>query len=180
MLLRELTKEEQDFAAENHNIVYAFLRARNLCHDDYYDVVIFGYLQAVRKYLSRDDLRQRYAFSTVAWRKMQNSLTEHFKKQSRRSRKAVTVSWETAIIGNGTFAAAEIVTGQNSLMEQLDMEFLWDEISSLLTKPQTEALRMQADGYSTHEIAALQRSPLCEVEELLDSAQETVRELCLV
>ena len=91
MLLRELTKEEQNFAEENHDIVYAFLRSENLCHDDYYDVVIFGYLQAVQKYLLRDDLRQRYAFSTIARRQMQNSLTDHFRKQSRPSRKAVTV-----------------------------------------------------------------------------------------
>ena len=50
MELRPFTKEEQQFAEENHDLVYAFLNEKKLSEDEYYDVVVFGYLQAVQFY----------------------------------------------------------------------------------------------------------------------------------
>ena len=47
-----LTDEQKDFAAENHGLVYAFLNAHDLDENEFYDVVIFGYLRAVRRYLT--------------------------------------------------------------------------------------------------------------------------------
>ena len=43
-----LTKEQQDFAAEHHGLVYKFLNDNHLPEDEFYDVVIFGYLKAVQ------------------------------------------------------------------------------------------------------------------------------------
>lgn len=40
-----LTKEQQDFAAEHHGLVYKFLNDNHLPEDEFYDVVIFGYLR---------------------------------------------------------------------------------------------------------------------------------------
>ena len=64
-----LTKEQQDFAAEHHGLVYKFLNDNHLPEDEFYDVVIFGYLKAVQDYFSREMLRQ-YSFSTIAWKIM--------------------------------------------------------------------------------------------------------------
>ena len=49
-----LTKEQQDFAAEHHGLVYKFLNDNHLPEDEFYDVVIFGYLKAVQDYFSRE------------------------------------------------------------------------------------------------------------------------------
>ena len=38
-----LTKEQQEFAAEQHGLVYKFLNDNHLPDDEFYDVVIFGY-----------------------------------------------------------------------------------------------------------------------------------------
>lgn len=43
-----LTKEQQEFAAEHHGLVYKFLNDNHLPEDEFYDVVIFPYLKAVR------------------------------------------------------------------------------------------------------------------------------------
>jgi hypothetical protein len=71
-----LTKRESDYAAEHHDLIYAFLRKNRYSIDDYYDVVVFGYLRAVRSYLGRDELR-RYAFSTIAFSAMRSSMGNH-------------------------------------------------------------------------------------------------------
>lgn len=45
--LRPMTQEEREFAEQRHDLVIDFLRYRHLPMDDFYDVVIFGYLSAV-------------------------------------------------------------------------------------------------------------------------------------
>ena len=45
-----LNEEQRRFATENHNLVYAFLNEKGLSEDEYYDVVIFGYLYAVNDF----------------------------------------------------------------------------------------------------------------------------------
>ena len=48
-MMKPLTAEEQHLAAENHDLVFAFLKEKELPIDVYYDVVIFGYLKAVQE-----------------------------------------------------------------------------------------------------------------------------------
>ena len=48
-----LTEAESEFAAEHHSVIYGYLRKAGLPEDDFYDVVVFGYLRAVRKYLRK-------------------------------------------------------------------------------------------------------------------------------
>lgn len=45
----ELTDEERTFAEKHHKLVFSLLRDKALQYDDWYDVVIFGYLLAVQK-----------------------------------------------------------------------------------------------------------------------------------
>ena len=62
-----LTKEQQEFAAEHHGLVYRFLNDNHLPEDEFYDVVIFPYLKAVRDYCDNTSA-QEYSFSTIAIR----------------------------------------------------------------------------------------------------------------
>lgn len=64
-----LTKEQQTFATAHHSLVYKFLNENRLPEDEFYDVVIFGYLKAVRDYFS-DLTAQQFTFSTIANRRM--------------------------------------------------------------------------------------------------------------
>ncbi len=65
----KLTAEESTFAAEHHDVLCSYLRIHGLPADDFYDIAVFGYLRAVRKYLARPELRQ-YKFTTIAYRAM--------------------------------------------------------------------------------------------------------------
>lgn len=60
-----LTPEQRLFAAEHHSLVYKFLKENHLSSDEFYDVVIFGYLRAVSRYFNEPELQQ-YSFTTIA------------------------------------------------------------------------------------------------------------------
>lgn len=64
-----LTSEESAFAEKHHDVLLRYLHFHKLPVDEFYDIAVFGYLRAVRKYLARPELRQ-YKFSTIARRAM--------------------------------------------------------------------------------------------------------------
>lgn len=78
-----LTDEQRQFAAENHNLIYKYLWDRRLEIDDYYDIAVFGYLRAVKRYLTEPWLR-RYQFSTVAWHAMRQNIASFHRAEERR------------------------------------------------------------------------------------------------
>ena len=45
----KLTEEKAAFAAENHGLVYSFLKEHGLPEDEYYDTVVFAFLNCVIK-----------------------------------------------------------------------------------------------------------------------------------
>ena len=65
-----LDLDESAFAEKYHHLIYAFLGKHKLPADEFYDIAVFGYLRAVRKYLARPELREQYKFSTIAYRAM--------------------------------------------------------------------------------------------------------------
>ena len=64
-----LTDTERLFAEERHALIYKFLNTNGLPEDEFYDVVAFGYLRAVRRY-HREKKLQKYSFNTIAWQAM--------------------------------------------------------------------------------------------------------------
>ena len=71
--LHELTHLQRQFAEEHQDTVFRFLSHKNLSVEDYYDIVIFGYLQAVQEYdedVSRPCLWRcrRRGGGSVRWR----------------------------------------------------------------------------------------------------------------
>ena len=87
---RPLTEEEREFAGlpKNHNLIYAFLKERQLNKEDYYDLACLGYLKAVKLYLTDDkEHLQQYAFSTIAFTKMGVEVSNYWKGESTQKRK---------------------------------------------------------------------------------------------
>ena len=60
-----LNDTKRIFADKNHNLVYKFLHEKNLPASEYYDIVIFGYLRAVQRYLTDPNLAG-YSFDETA------------------------------------------------------------------------------------------------------------------
>lgn len=80
---RPLTKEEQAFAEENHELMYKYMKAYKLDLEEWYDVLIIPYLQAVKKYFSCLDLR-KYKFEKICFRTLDSARKNHWIKAERR------------------------------------------------------------------------------------------------
>ena len=70
--LRPMTKEEREFAEQHHDMVIDYLRYKRLPMDDFYDIVIFGYLSAVQQYFRNPPAGVE--FKAMAFRAMKDSI----------------------------------------------------------------------------------------------------------
>ena len=87
--LHPMTQEERDFAEQRHDLVIDFLRYRCLPMDDFYDIVIFGYLSAVQQYFRNPPAG--VAFKAMAFRAMKDSILREGEYHARMKRCGVTV-----------------------------------------------------------------------------------------
>ena len=142
-----LTKEESAFAAEHHNLVYAFLKMKRYPVDEFYDIAIFGYLRAVRTYLGREDLRDLYKFSTIAYKRMGSSISSHFTALNRQMRKADTHPYD-----DNTDVADYSDSVFESVSRKETSDAVRETLSEILTTRQNEMLCLKNEGYTNREI----------------------------
>jgi hypothetical protein len=171
-----LSSEERKFATEHHNLIYAFLNENRLPEDEYYDVIVFGYLKAVRDYFMRSDLRD-YSFGTIAWKAMYRSLSNHYKSQNCQKRNAEVVSIHISLYDGG-LPLEQTIASPDSLMEQFEMDLLLHDLAKRVSRQQLDAVRMKTDGYGVRDIAHRQRTTIKRVRELLEDAHSALLELC--
>ena len=67
-----MTQEDREFAEQHHGLVLDFLLHKYLPLDDFYDVVIFGYLSAVQQYFRNPPTGVE--FKAMAFRAMKDSI----------------------------------------------------------------------------------------------------------
>lgn len=145
-----LTQEERDFAEKNHGLVYKFLGVRKLDADAYYDIVIFGYLRAARRYCREEKLR-RYAFSTIAWRSMDSEKRNHEDACARRRRWGTEVSLNAGMTEGGENLLNVIGDSQRQ-------ERVWEYIGAVIDRLTPEEVRQLNHiyfGYTIKESARI-------------------------
>ena len=149
-----LTEAEAEFAAKHYSMIHRYLRMAGLPENDFYDVVVFGYLRAVRKYLARPELR-RYKFSTIAFRAMSCDAFHSREYWMRKKRKAHVEPYdEDAHAEDFRDPVAEAYEGALSL----------EELCGKLTPMQQRIAALRAEGYRDKEIAAICQIKPCDVE----------------
>ncbi len=149
--LHELTHLQKQFAEEHQNIVFRFLNRKGLSIEDYYDIVIFGYLQAVQEYDENPAL-SRFRFTTIAWTRMEDCLYRHYTYENRPKRKAPTVSIHSYTHAGRTLD--EILPDRRKgLQEQAADRLFAMEVLSCLTDTERQMVHLKADGLTCREIA---------------------------
>lgn len=171
-----LTPEEVNFAAKNHNLVFGFLHQYNLSENDYYDVVIFGYLRAVKRYFTRISLR-KYSFSTIAWSCMRADLVNFHKALATGKRSAEVISIQTDLYFNGLPMKYSILCGQDG-MADLEAKLLFHELSGRISREQMQMVRLRCEGYSIREIAKHHKVTMKCVKQALEIARCALKQLC--
>lgn len=170
-----LTSEQKIFATQNHDLVYKFLNENRLPIDEFYDVVIFGYLRAVKRFFNEKGLHC-YQFATIAWNCMKVDLINHSKVQSRQKNSAETISLHAEIDDNLSLEEAIIVS--DSIMQQLEVELLLHDLAKHVSKQQMEIVRLKSSGYNLRDIATRQNTSTKRIRSLLEEVRCVLTELC--
>ena len=171
-----LTKEQQAFAADHHGLVYKFLNDNHLSEDEFYDVVIFGYLRAVQRYFTEPTLKQ-YSFGTIGWTGMKSALSNYNRTLNRHKRNAEIVSIHIGRYPDGV-PLEELLPAQDDLMQEFEMKQLLHDLAGRVSRQQMNIVRMKGYGYGIREIASREKLPMKRIKELLEEARTVFLELC--
>lgn len=105
--IRPMTQEERDFAADEHNYncLFFYMRKWSLDQEEWYDILIEPYLNAVKKYHEYESARQ-YAFSTVLKNMLWTAITRELKMRRAKKRmpEGGIVSLDYTLEGDNPFA----------------------------------------------------------------------------
>ena len=83
---RPLTEEERRFAEEHHNLMYRYMKIHELDPEEWYDILIIPYLNAVKKFHQYEKL-QSLKFEQVFFRTLDNARSNYFRDMNRLKRK---------------------------------------------------------------------------------------------
>lgn len=170
-----LTYEQQRFAADNHGLVFKFLNEHQLPEDEFYDVIVFGYLKAVRDYLSRPEL-QKYSFATISWKAMTCYLSNHYKAQRRQKRSAEVISIHASLYEDD-LPLEQMIPATDTLMLQLESELLMHELASRLSRQQMDMVRQKTSGYGVRDIARRHKTTIKQVQAILEEVRGILLQL---
>lgn len=154
-----LTYQQRAFAAKNHRLVYKFLSEKGLSADEYYDVVIFGYLRAVRRYHTEPKIR-KYRFSTIAWSCMRADLSNYMKK------------------AKNSVELPDNISTQETEWQYMELKLMLYELSKRIPAKQMEIVTLRVYGYSVSEIAKAQGLSAKHVRRILRDVYKVLREIC--
>lgn len=167
-----LTEEQRRFAEQNHALVYKFLHQHGLSVDEYYDIVVFGFLLAVQRYLTDASLAP-YAFSTVAWSAMESALRNHHRTARRR------LHLHTGGCRHGRYRLCRReLPSESEWMSQLETTLLLHTLATLVTAQQMKVLQLRAQGVSVRSIAAQLKTNVPQINELLEDVRNILHKLC--
>ena len=167
--MRPMTEKERVFAEENHNLIYQFLKANDLPEDQYYDIVVFGFLQAVQDYCANSKT-QKYQFSTIAWRKMNCSVLDHRRYLASQKRGASTVSIHDPISEDSVRRWEDVLHDDCDALKALQAEMALPSLA--LTPKERRITRMKRQGESMHAISKAEHMTFRQINSALDKVKK--------
>jgi RNA polymerase sigma-70 factor (ECF subfamily) len=152
---RALTDAEKRFAEENINLVHKYLRGRKLPEEDFYDVVIFGYLEAIKQYMEREDLH-KYAFSTIAYRYMARSINRYYIAMNAKKAKPAesVISLDQQDDDNGKNLYERIGTNEDFTETIIEGQML-DKLYRKISATDKVIVLLLLENYSIQDIAEI-------------------------
>lgn len=138
-----LTTDESEFAQRHHNLVYRYLNQRHLPEDEYYDVVIFGYLLGVQKHFRYEELR-KYSFTTLAWKSMDSCYINYVRQKYRPKRYASVTSLNDSKYG---ICLEETIPDSTDIVEEVIGLLMCQELLQPLNTQEQSIVELLMEGY---------------------------------
>ena len=148
--MRTLTEKQKIFAEQHHMLVERFLWKNHLERAEFYDVVIFGYLEAVQEYLEKPEL-SKYPFSSIAWRKMRFCMINEYIYQNCPKRNAPMGTYREDY--EPALSREQVSEQMNCVARDLEHRVQLQQLMSHMTAKEKEVVCMRAAGYTYREIA---------------------------
>lgn len=150
-----LTKEKAAFAAEQHETVTQFLKERGLDADEYYDTVVFAFLDCVIKDTKGDFKQRAYAAmdKTVADLKAENE------------EKVISLFCNDDYYRTVEETLADERDGIAELLERIRIE----QLLSAFEQNEREVLALLLDGFKLTEISFRLQKSLCELDNIMQN-----------
>lgn len=150
---KPLTKQQQNLVTENHNLIYKFAKMKHLPIDEYYDILAIGLCKASTVFNSDSG-----EFSTVAFRCMENTLTNHYAYINRDKRipEEMILSYDTPKSGedsdnNGSFLDN---FADNHCVHDIVVSGIMSEILlNLLSEKEQKVVELLMNGMNQSDIA---------------------------
>ena len=155
--LRPMTQEEREFAEQKHDLVVEFLRRRHLPMNDYYDIVIFGYLSAVQQYFRDPPIGVE--FRAMAFRAMKDSILREGEYHARAKRCGITVGLDDA----------ELTDHRQDTEQQIEGKALLEQAAKVATPKEAKIISFLLDGFALYEVARILKIPRATAESCMES-----------
>ena len=146
--LRPMTQDEREFAEKNHELVIEYLRRKRLPMDDFYDIVIFGYLSAVQQYFRNPPANVE--FEAMAVRAMKDSILREGEYCARAKRSGTVVSLNDI---HNTFDPKQ------DTERQAEGKALLEQAVNIATPKEASIINLLIDGFVLREAARLLKIP---------------------
>ena len=147
--LRPMTKDEREFAEQKHGLVIDFLRYRRLSMDEFYDVVIFGYLSVVQQYFR--DPPAGVEFKAMAFRAMKDAILREGEYHTRAKRCGNVVSLSDK--------DSTIPDPRQDTERQVEGKALLKQAASVATPKEARIINLLIGGFALHEAARFLKIP---------------------
>lgn len=176
--MKPMTDEQRKLAEDNHDLVYKFLKENHLSVDQYYDVVIFGYLCAVQEYCEKTNLKH-FSLATLAWKKMKRELMHYYAYLSSAKHSYTTISLHDYIYDGADLRWEDVLCNQDDILEQLQTDLLLHELAAKLPEREMRLIRRKLYGEKMHDIAKAEKMTFHDITLLLHGVRDTVVKVIL-
>jgi len=173
--LSPLTEQEKKFAEKNHGLVYDFLHKRCYSIDEYYNVVIPGYLKAVQIYNRREDIRNKYAFPFISKQYMRAEIKDYFRIQYAQKRKPVEMI--ISLDADCSDEAFYKSTGRKSAEADVLEKMLYDTVLKGLSESRRKIVLLKVNGYNDKEVYTMMGIPSSTYYKEMQRIRAVVKEL---
>lgn len=137
--LKPFTEEEKMLVENNHDLVYQFLRIHNYSMEDYYNIVVFGYLKGIQKYCRYIGNSAENNLAGICWNCMRSEMKSHFKMETAKKRQPAEATIKKIPSAEDEVLVTEIL---KSVMENLTIR-------------QQNIITLKMLGYSNAEICLM-------------------------
>lgn len=157
-----LTAEEQKMAEQYYYMVDKFLHCERLDPDEYYDVVIFGYLQAIQRECRNPRPPENKNICGLIQICMKRAVLLEWRRQRWYKRKCdrehLSLDCVPADSDDSEFSLYSVIgdNWQNTAV-QVEAQDLADRILAVATPREREAIDLACLGYETREIAQIMK-----------------------